>query len=270
MDQRQAQAARGLAAGALVMGELQSPDFSDCRVQIRQRTDAIEVADTEQALASAAQDPPDLIIIAAERPGGFSHRQVEAMRQAAPLAHIVGLLGSWCEGESRSGRPWPAVTRVYWHSWAAWFDREMSALAAGGCGTLSLPLTATDEERLLAAAGAVPARSGIAVRIHAASREAAGLLHAACESLGHRPVPINSREMPSNLRPQVGIWDAAVLDDSVAADLRAAVEHCQMCLGSSFWIFRDARISRWRWPAVPRLSRLGLSRLMIWRPRLRD
>ena len=72
---------------ALVTGELESPDFSDCRRQIRQRTDAIEVADTEQALASAAQDPPDLIIIAAERPGGFSHRQVEAMRQAAPLAH---------------------------------------------------------------------------------------------------------------------------------------------------------------------------------------
>ena len=60
--------------------------------------------------------------------------------------------------------------------------------------------------------------------IHAAGREAAALLHAACESLGHRPTPIDGREMPSNVRPQVGIWDAAVLDDSVAAELRAAVD----------------------------------------------
>jgi len=54
----------------------------------------------------------DLIVVAQIRPGQVSPAKVHALRTLAPLARIVGLFGSWCEGESRTGSPWPAIPRL--------------------------------------------------------------------------------------------------------------------------------------------------------------
>jgi CheY-like chemotaxis protein len=62
---------------------------------------------------------------------------------------MIALLGSWCEGEMRSGQPWPTVLRVYWHQALSRLGREVRRLAAGDCTSWGLPLTATEEERLL-------------------------------------------------------------------------------------------------------------------------
>lgn len=55
------------------------------------------------------------IIIAAARPGRFSSAAIERIHSAVPLARITVLLGSWSEGETRTGHPWPGIPRVYWH-----------------------------------------------------------------------------------------------------------------------------------------------------------
>ena len=107
------------------------------------------MAANEVEARRGADDSPDLMILLVAHPGEFSAAAVEEWRHRAPLARVVALLGAWCEGEARSGHPWPAIPRIYWHQWVNWFAREMSALEAGICGTLSLPITATDEERLL-------------------------------------------------------------------------------------------------------------------------
>ena len=73
----------------------------------------------------------DVIVVAQARPGEFSHAGIERLRQSAPLARVVALLGSWCEGEVRSGKPWPAAVRTYWHQWPARADRELRRLALG-------------------------------------------------------------------------------------------------------------------------------------------
>ena len=127
----------------------------------------------------------DVIVVAQARPGEFSHAQIERLRQSAPLARIVALLGSWCEGEMRSGKPWPAAVRTYWHQWPARADRELRRLARGRRSAWALPVTATEEERLLAdAAEPLPARAGL-IAISSPSLAMADWLAAACRHCGY-------------------------------------------------------------------------------------
>src|SRR4051794_21630350 len=73
---------------------------------------------------------PGAIVIVESRPGQFSRREVERLHAAEPLARLVALLGTWCEGEERSGRPWPGVVRVPASSWRWRLPRELG-LASG-------------------------------------------------------------------------------------------------------------------------------------------
>ena len=46
---------------------------------------------------------PDLIAIAQSRRGQFSQTEINQLRRRFPLVPIVVVVGSWCEGETRSG-----------------------------------------------------------------------------------------------------------------------------------------------------------------------
>ncbi len=122
------------------------------------------------ALTALTRDPaPGLILLAASRPGEVTHEEIEALQQRAPLTRLLALLGSLCEGEQRTGRPWPGVLRYYWHQWTwrlkpllqRWLDRHMSIAAEPARDDApfawELPLTATEDERCLAAAVRMPA-----------------------------------------------------------------------------------------------------------------
>lgn len=93
---------------------------------------------------------PDVIVLLQSYPNEFSHAEVQDLRRLAPLAPVIGLLGSWCEGEMRSGHPWPAGVRIYWHQWPPRSARELDRMARRECSTWTLPSTATEDERLLA------------------------------------------------------------------------------------------------------------------------
>ncbi len=87
-------------------------------------------ADPEQAAERLARGlQPDFIVLAQERPGQFSTSQVETLRRMAPAAQVLGLLGTWCEGEGRSGQPWPEVPRIYWYHWPRLLRRLASPAA---------------------------------------------------------------------------------------------------------------------------------------------
>jgi hypothetical protein len=179
----------------------------------------------------AAGEPlPDVIVVAQARPGEFSHQAVDRLRRLAPLARIVGLMGSWCEGEMRSGSPWPASARVYWHQWPARCGGELGHLARGVPSSWSLPITATEEERLLADAATrgndAPLREahglqpvglsppvglpGGLVLIRSRSAEMAGWLLAACRDRGlaavwqRRPAEPEKGDSPHLPRPTAG------------------------------------------------------------------
>ena len=69
----------------------------------------------------------DAILLFQSRPGRFSPAQIEGLHRVTPLAQLISLEGTWCEGQFRSGRPLPGVTRVYWHQWAQRLSRWLVA-----------------------------------------------------------------------------------------------------------------------------------------------
>ena len=84
----------------------------------------------------------DLFILAASRRNQFSHDWVESIRSKASPTPLVALLGTWCEGEQRSGEPWPGVQRVYWHQWQSRFNHFIDQLASDQVCDWQLPATA--------------------------------------------------------------------------------------------------------------------------------
>lgn len=65
----------------------------------------------------------DLVLIGQSHRGAIQQSDVDRLRQWWPEIPVVVLLGSWCEGESRSGTPLQGVTRVYWHQWQGQFKQ---------------------------------------------------------------------------------------------------------------------------------------------------
>ena len=156
-------------------------------------------ADAESACLALqrGQVTPDVIVVAQAYPGQFSTEAVDRLRCLEPLAPVVGLLGSWCEGETRSGQPWPAAVRIYWHQWPAQAEQEIARLRAGTCSTWSLPITASEEERLLLLAEERIAKREGLIAIWTPDFEMQDWLQAACAQRGystvwllaHRPLP---------------------------------------------------------------------------------
>lgn len=158
---------------------------------------------------ATAEVPPFAIVVAQSRPGQFSQGQIERLHEAAPLARIVALLGSWCEGETRSGWPWPGVIRVYWHQWSARTARELAGPRAGQCGTWNLPRTATADERLLKWADQPLSRSPGVVAICTGRSSAFEALADACQAAGYRAVRFGSHQGATSRQADVVLWDDA-------------------------------------------------------------
>ncbi|MBN2218243.1 MAG: hypothetical protein JW719_12785 [Pirellulales bacterium] len=136
----------------LVLGDTHRSEFAAARASLDALGQVDEAASVDEVLATADADglSPAVIVVAQRYPGEFATESLDQLRHKAPLARIVGLLGSWCEGESRTGYPWPGAIRLYWHQWIPQARRELADLTSGGASTWSLPSTANDEERLLA------------------------------------------------------------------------------------------------------------------------
>lgn len=168
----------------------------------------------------AESEEPDIVVLLSSRPGDFTHDSVEQLRQRAPLTRVIGLLGSWCEGEARTGHPWAAVPRVYWHQGPCWLARELSLLSGGQCGTLSLPLTATEEDRSSVPIPASQRTSTGRIGVVSPSIAMLEVISEACQALGYTVQPL-----PHHDHEAVGGLSAGIADQTTAApdDLRQLV-----------------------------------------------
>ena len=195
----------------LLVGDYRGDEFAAALAAMSQAADVVQVDDLQTAADWLQRPTPvDLVVVAQARPGRFSLSQIEAIRLAAPLAPIVALLGSWCEGETRSGAPWPGVTRVYWHQWSERFGQEMGRLSRGAPGAWTQPLTATAEERLLWSETAQRGEDHRLVAVVSDDCEICDWLVAACKTRGMSPMtlrraPVERIEVVSLL-----LWDAGL------------------------------------------------------------
>jgi hypothetical protein len=205
----------------LLVGDTRPAEFLDARrslIELAELTESPEPAAAAAILQSGLVDP-EVIVLAQAYPGQISHSQVDQLRRLAPLARMVALLGTWCEGEGRSGRPWPGVVRVYWHQWAARSAQELARIACGQLPAWSLPPTATEEERLLVSAEApLPTGEGL-IAIHARQTAMADWLASACRQAGYSTLRLCGPNWPQFAGVRAGLFDATDLGPSETSEL---------------------------------------------------
>ena len=181
--------------------------------------------DAAVALLASESDPPDVIVLAAARPGLFSQQDVVSLLRRAPLTRFIGLMGGWCEGELRTGQPWRGVTRVYWHEFVPRLAEELTG--ANTCGRLVMPRTFTESE-LSGIASALPeARPRGLVVIRAASLETYQAIAEACHAIGHSTVWASPRQPAFVTGAAVAVWDVAASIEFDRAELSRFAKQMQ-------------------------------------------
>jgi CheY-like chemotaxis protein len=128
--------------------------------------------------------PPQLIVLSQSRPGEFSAAAIDRLRRLAPLARFWRVLGSWCEGESRSGHPPAGCLNSYAHQWSPRWAHELAAARAGTAPAWALPVTLSNEERALVAVEPLVRRAGL-IAICSRAASAAGVLVDVCRRAGY-------------------------------------------------------------------------------------
>ncbi|MFK7769221.1 MAG: hypothetical protein AB8B55_18515 [Mariniblastus sp.] len=98
----------------------------------------------------------DLIVIAQSRRDQFNSADVEKAQNNFSNTPIVSLLGSWCEGETRSGTPYPGLIRVYWHQWQGRYQKFVEQLAKEELTEWHAPVTSSIADRIGKAEGLNP------------------------------------------------------------------------------------------------------------------
>ncbi len=191
----------------LLVGDKEHREFRESVAWLREHV-CLDVADTVAnvwRLSRSRAEGWHTIIFVQARPGQISTSDVDCISRAYPLAHYVALLGSLCEGESRSGSPWPGVARVYWHQFLA---RCRSGLQIGLRPTpWQLPRTASDVERIETLFERLPTPTPGLVAIFTRSATFYDGLSAACRTAGYSTVWC-TRDRPQNFHgATVALWD---------------------------------------------------------------
>jgi ActR/RegA family two-component response regulator len=220
----------------LAVGDFERDEFAAAWAALQRLGPVAIAADLGTAIASVCrtatpgrldgpapaegEGEPAAIILAQSYPGQFAAAAIERLQALAPLARIVVVAGSWCEGEMRSGRPWPGAIRLYACQAEPRLRRELAALLAGEPTPWTLPPTATEEERLLAAAERdVPPRQG-QVAIFGRRAALTDWLAAACRQRGYTATIAAPDDVAVVTAPHAAILDCDDLDAMAVAEAR--------------------------------------------------
>jgi DNA-binding NarL/FixJ family response regulator len=194
----------------LLIGSTDRHELAEAGKVLQSLAKVIPAPDCDAAASVLADEQlaVDLIVVAQAYPGQFPAEAMERLARLAPLARVVAMLGSWCEGETRSGRPWPGAVRVCWHQWPPRCYQELSRFHQGLCSSWGLPPTAAEEERFLALAdGPLPRCQGL-IAIHSQSFDAQDWLSKACRRAGYSTLWLRPGEVPHVDGAQAAIFDA--------------------------------------------------------------
>lgn len=167
-----------------------------------------------------------VIVIAQSRPSQFSSSQIERLHRAAPLARLVALLGSWCEGEMRSGQPWHGVQRVYWYQWKSRLADELQRMATRRNSTLFLPRTSQAADQLLVVCDRPTKMQRGLIAIRTDSGVSFRGLADVCQHAGYGSVWLRNESIQLQ-SASAFIWDTDRFQDEEVANLSrfVAAEH---------------------------------------------
>jgi CheY-like chemotaxis protein len=177
----------------LLIGPREFHEFAAAVAWLRSHTELDAVGSVTEALDRCASQPVGwhCVVICQSRPGQFSQQDIDRLNRALPLSHHIALLGSCCEGETRSGRPWPGVVRVYWHQWLARGPSELRSDVAPT--SWQLPRTSSDAERVDFALRAAPTPADGLIAIYTGQAVFFQALARACRIAGYSSVWTTTR-----------------------------------------------------------------------------
>jgi CheY-like chemotaxis protein len=207
---------------ALWIGDSQSAEFSAAALRLAEQARVVKFADASAAREWFASEnaAPDLIVLAQSFPGQLDAEAVKPLRTAAPLARIIAVLGTWCEGESRSGHPVPGTIRVYWHQFESRCLRELQQLRSGRCNSWGLAPTATEDERLLMTESHSPTPTQGLAAIITSDQEMANCVSDACGTRGIATVWFLPGQEIRAAGVTAVLWDAPIPVPEQVAELQ--------------------------------------------------
>ncbi|MGD9644569.1 MAG: hypothetical protein AB7U73_02590 [Pirellulales bacterium] len=221
-------------ARALLIGSASEPEFAAALSALEEAFEVVRYRDIASALAAqpatadeATQRDYEVIVLAQSRPGEIAAGQLDRLRRRFPLAGLISLLGSWCEGETRSGKPHSTAVRVYWHQAADHLRHDLQRRQRGQAASWSWPATSSVDERLLCrtetpirpkrTVEGESAEGTIAVFGH--ERATIELLVDACRASGYDPIWMGPRRASQPREVAAAIWDLSCWGESADREL---------------------------------------------------
>ncbi len=206
-------------ASVLVIGDPRGPRVARLIDWLQDRTSVHGFDSPSAALASSAAIAPiDLVVLAPSVRGEWRVEELQALTGTWPLALVVLLVDAELEGETRSGRPWPGLLRLYWHQFEPQWELaerwKRDAPPESGRPFLAWrPATETAEERVVTGpwpdGNAAQSDSLSEVWIHARTLENRRTLKDVCRSGGWRTTDGPEDAGWSSGRVSVVLYDAA-------------------------------------------------------------
>jgi CheY-like chemotaxis protein len=216
----------------LFVGDAEQREFRVAATWLQER--GARLANDIPAALAALNDSdfcPAVIVLAQRDSQPFAAEQIEKLRQAAPLARIIRLLGPWLEGESRSGKPIPATLRAGWEQWPGKIQQPTSSAMNNyesehvvSAPLWSLPLTATEDDRLLALLGGNISANSFSdqaeatisvvaptflIAVHAQHRETAHTLCDICHARGWKSLWLRTLPVETPISVNAVLFDLA-------------------------------------------------------------
>jgi len=193
---------------------------------------SVHAMDDALAWLRTSEARPDLIVVGQQHPSQFATAEWQELLRAAPLVPLWRLLGAWCEGEQRSGRPPGGCLNDYWHNFSPRLARAIAERAAGCRPRWAGPPTTSAEERMLAESALALPKSAGHVVICSVHRASALALADACRLAGYevtivRPGNLTGRPLLDRKSDCVCalLWDTTpqqICDRAAVNGLRAA------------------------------------------------
>ncbi len=219
----------------LVTGEYRQPEFVSA---LHGMQESISVIPWQQVL-STPPEPVDFLFVAQARRGQFSQAQIYQLVKKYPLTSKALILGSWCEGETRSGQPLRGIKRVYLQDWPLLFQKWQREWLSQHTTQLARPATETladetDAAYLAGNPGKPEVLQKLRIGLHSQNADGLATLSEACARCG---------------------WDARKLGDWDECDL--LLVDCCYSVSEAIRIFETARE---RWGGLPVVAICGFCR----------
>ncbi len=191
--------------------------------------------------------PPELILLAQPLPGCYQQADIDRLQRLAPLARIVLVAGTWCEGELRTGVLPTGILRLYWYELARWWSAALDRLATGRYPPWSTPLDAAARWRLHGDARPPAAPEGYAANSAGTAAEARRTQTLAIATVDYAAFTAYSSALAhldwsaTWIRPgrcwkrkpefAAGLWDGSQLSTAELATLTEFCQHLGECGG---------------------------------------